>query len=166
MPGTSWRTSATFSIRDAQGYLAPAEGAAQLTQRLADSEVVSSQDDGLLEQYFYEQLALHANFSGIYLGRPDGEFVYVSRMDDKVPGGYRTKTHLDQRRGTAHRTDLEGSPAARAVPGTGPRRHLRPPQTAVVREGAGGAGHGVDLPVHLLHLPAARPHRGQPRVRR
>ncbi|MDF1552544.1 MAG: cache domain-containing protein [Deferrisomatales bacterium] len=82
---------ATFSIRDAQGYLAPAEGAAQLTQRLADSEVVSSQDDALLEQYFYEQLALQTNFSGIYLGRPDGGFVFVSRMNDKVAGGYRTK---------------------------------------------------------------------------
>ena len=95
---------ATFSIRDAQGYLAPAEGAAQLTQRLADSDVVSSQDDTLLEQYFYEQLALHTNFSGIYLGRPDGGFVFVSRMNDKVAGGYRTK--LISPNGGERRTEL------------------------------------------------------------
>ena len=95
---------ATFSIRDAQGYLAPAEGAAQLTQRLADSDVVSSHDDGLLEQYFYEQLALHTNFSGIYLGRPDGGFVFVSRMNDKVAGGYRTK--LISPNGGERRTEL------------------------------------------------------------
>lgn len=101
---------ATVSIRDAQGYLAPAEGAAQLTQRLADSDVVSSRDDALLEQYFYEQLALNTNFSGIYLGRPDGGFVFVNRMNEKVDGGYRTK--LISTAGAARRVELVWKDAA------------------------------------------------------
>jgi two-component system cell cycle sensor histidine kinase/response regulator CckA len=82
---------ATFTIHEAQGYLQPAQDAAKLTQRLADSAVISGQNKAVLEQYFYEQLGLHGDFAGIYLGSPTGDFLYVSRMDTKVKGGYRTK---------------------------------------------------------------------------
>ncbi len=95
---------ATFTVHEAQSYLGPAQDAATLTQRLADSEVVSSRNKAVLEQYFYEQLALNSNFAGIYLGTPDGEFVYVSRMDTKVPGGFRTK--VIHREGGRRVTDL------------------------------------------------------------
>jgi two-component sensor histidine kinase/HAMP domain-containing protein len=83
---------ATFTIHEAQGYLNPAQDAASLTQRLADSDVISRQNKAALEQYFYEQLGLHADFAGIYLGSPTGEFLYVSRIDTKVTGGFRTKS--------------------------------------------------------------------------
>ncbi len=82
---------ATFTIYQAQGYLNPAQDAAMLTQRLADSDVVSSRNRPALERYFYEQLALHSNFAGIYLGTPDGGFIYVSRNAQHDPGGFRTK---------------------------------------------------------------------------
>ncbi len=82
---------ATFTIHEVQNYLTPAQDAAVLTQRLADSEVVSSENTELLEQYFYEQLTLHASFAGIYLGLPDGGFIYVSRNNTRVEGGFLTK---------------------------------------------------------------------------
>ncbi len=65
---------ATFTIHEAQNYLDPARDAAHLTQRLAQNAVVSSQDIDELEQYFHEQLNLHSNFAGIYLGLPNGAF--------------------------------------------------------------------------------------------
>ncbi len=82
---------ATFTIHEVQNYLTPAQDAAVLTQRLADSQVVSSDNTAVLEQYLYEQLTLHASFAGIYLGLPSGSFIYVSRNNTKVAGGFLTK---------------------------------------------------------------------------
>ena len=82
---------ATFTIHEAQNYLRPAQDAAQLTQRLANSEVVSSENRAALEQYLYDQLSLHSSFAGIYLGLPSGAFIYVNRSNAKVEGGFRTK---------------------------------------------------------------------------
>lgn len=82
---------ATFTIHEAQNYLNPAGDAARLTQRLARNAVVSSQDTDALEQYLYEQLNLHSNFAGMFLGLPSGAFFYVSRSNTKVDRGFRTK---------------------------------------------------------------------------
>lgn len=82
---------ATFTVKESQHYLSPAQDAAQLTQKLAYSDVVSNRRIDKLERYFYEQLRLHSNFAGIYIGFVNGEFVYINRMDDKVPQGFRTK---------------------------------------------------------------------------
>lgn len=82
---------ATFTIHEAQHYLIPTQDAAELTQRLADRDVLSSTNKAGLEQYFFEQLRLHANFAGMYIGSPHGEFLYVSRSDWKVQGGFLTK---------------------------------------------------------------------------
>ncbi len=62
-----------------------------MTQRLADSDVVGSENIAILEQYFYEQLTLHASFAGIYLGLANGGFIYVSRNNTKIEGGFLTK---------------------------------------------------------------------------
>lgn len=83
---------ATYTIHEAQSYLKPAQDAARLTQRLADSNVVGNQNLDELESYFYEQLVLHPNFAGIYMGSPNGEFLYVSRIHQKVADGFRTKS--------------------------------------------------------------------------
>ncbi len=81
----------TLTIQQSQNYLEPAHDAVELTQRLANSKVVSSKDRKSLERYFSEQLALHSQIAGIYMGKPDGEFIYVMKNDSKVPGGLRTK---------------------------------------------------------------------------
>ncbi len=81
----------TFTIQEAQHYLDPARDAAELTEKLAFSDVVGTHRTGNLERYFYEQLRLHANFAGIYIGFPNGDFFYVNRMAEKAPAGFRTK---------------------------------------------------------------------------
>ncbi len=82
---------ATLTVQESQGYLNPARSAVQLTQRLARSEVIKSEDKGLMERYFYEQLSLYPQISGIYFGNPKGEFTFVMRNNSKFEGGYRTK---------------------------------------------------------------------------
>ena len=82
---------ASFTIHETQNYLSPAGEAAQITQRLVQNHVISSQDTDALEQYFYEQLNLHPKFAGIFLGFPNGAFFFVSRSNTKVDGGFRTK---------------------------------------------------------------------------
>lgn len=80
-----------MTIQQSQSYLEPAHDAVKLTERLADSEVVSSEDRISLERYFMEQLALHSQIAGIYYGNPRGEFIYVMKNDSKVKGGFKTK---------------------------------------------------------------------------
>ncbi len=81
----------TLTILQSQNYLAPAHDAVELTQRLANSKVVGSEDKESLERYFSEQLALHSQIAGIYMGKPNGEFIYVMKNNSKTKGGLRTK---------------------------------------------------------------------------
>ncbi len=80
-------------------HLALAQGAASLTRRLIASEVVSGAEgrSDVLEKYFLGQLATYPHFAGIYVGKPNGDFFYVSRSEARSPGGFRTKvlTHRD-----------------------------------------------------------------------
>lgn len=82
---------ATFTIKESQHYLNPAQDAAQLTEKLAFSDVVNNRQTDKLERYFYEQLQLHGSFAGIYIGFVNGEFFYVNRSNVQSPGGFRTK---------------------------------------------------------------------------
>jgi len=80
-----------LTIQQSQSYLEPARDAVKLTERLANSDVVSSEDRLVLERYFLEQLALHSQISGIYVGNNLGEFIYVMKNDTKIKGGYKSK---------------------------------------------------------------------------
>ncbi len=82
---------AMFSIEEAQHYLNPAQDAAQLTEKLALSDVVGKRQTDKLERYFFEQLRLHNRFAGIYMGFNTGDFFYVSRINKRTPNGFRTK---------------------------------------------------------------------------
>ena len=90
---------ATLTIQQSQNYLEPAHDAVELTQRLANSEVVSSEDKLSLERYFSEQLSLHSQIAGIYLGKPNGEFIYVMKNDSKARGGLKTKLITSTKKG-------------------------------------------------------------------
>ncbi len=72
-------------------FLQPAELAAELTQKLANHNVVSQQNSNSMERYFFEQLKLYPSFSGIYFGKKNGDFVYVNRDQTYSQKGYRTK---------------------------------------------------------------------------
>ncbi len=80
-----------LTIQQSQSYLEPAQDAVKLTERLANSKVVSSEDRILLERYFLEQLSLHSQIAGIYFGTPLGEFIYVMKSDEKTERGFKSK---------------------------------------------------------------------------
>ncbi|WP_411957091.1 sensor histidine kinase [Paracoccus homiensis] len=84
------RDVGTNTIEHSKGFLSPAEGAAQLAARLAQSRVVASDNTVLLEQLLFQQLQISPQFSGIYFGGADGSFLYVMRSPEGA-GPFRTK---------------------------------------------------------------------------
>ncbi len=84
---------ADLAMEKSQNHLAHAYGAAVLTRRLVAANVVSVNENNIdsLEQYFLDQLFIYSHFAGIYLGKPNGDFFYVSRNGQRSPGGFRTK---------------------------------------------------------------------------
>lgn len=75
-------------------FLAPAQAAADLTQKLANHGVVGSGNVAKLERYFFEQLRQHPSFAGIYYGMPDGGMVFVKRGGTDDPAPFLTK-HIE-----------------------------------------------------------------------
>lgn len=84
---------ADLTMAQSQNHLDQAQGAAHLTKRLIASNVVGNELDrrGVLEKYFLDQLAIYPHFAGIYVGLPNGDFLYVSRSDRRSKDGFRTK---------------------------------------------------------------------------
>ncbi|TRW98705.1 PAS domain S-box protein [Paracoccus sp. M683] len=75
-----------------KGFLDPARSAAELAARLAQHRVVASDNPILLEQFLFQQLRVTPNFSGLYYGDEEGNFVYIMRSDG--PGPFRSKIVL------------------------------------------------------------------------
>lgn len=90
------------TIAHSQGFLGPAEGAAELSARLAENRIVASENRGLLEALLFQQLLTTPQFAGIFFGDTQGDFVYVMRSDG--PGPFRSK--LVERKEDAQDTDL------------------------------------------------------------
>lgn len=80
---------ATASERSS-GFLKPAREAAELSQRLIESGIVSANDFTQLENLLFQTLLTETQISGIYFGDEAGNFTYVMRSDDG-PGPFRTK---------------------------------------------------------------------------
>jgi PAS domain S-box-containing protein len=89
---------ADLAMEQSQNHLAHAHAAAALTRRLLTANVVESSEKNFqaLEQYFLDQLALYPHFAGIYIGKPNGDFYYVSRSSERSAGGFRTKLTLNR----------------------------------------------------------------------
>ncbi|WP_112310254.1 ATP-binding protein [Pseudogemmobacter bohemicus] len=84
------RDVGTNAIEHSKGFLNPAQGAAELAARLAQNQVVASDDHARLEQLLFQQLQISPQFAGVYFGGEDGSFVMVSRTPDEA-GPFRTK---------------------------------------------------------------------------
>ncbi|MGB7244188.1 MAG: cache domain-containing protein [Sulfitobacter sp.] len=97
------RDAGKNTIEHSRGFLKPAESAAELATRLAESRVVASEDFEQLEKLLFQQLQISDQFSGVYYGDEQGRFVYVMRSE-KGPGPYRTK--IVSRDGTTRETQL------------------------------------------------------------
>ena len=96
---------ANLAKEQSQNHLAHAQAAAVLTRRLLNANVVGIDGNNAdkLERYFLDQLAISPHFAGIYLGKPNGDFYYVSR-NSQQPGAYfRTKIILNDSGGRSTR---------------------------------------------------------------
>jgi Signal transduction histidine kinase len=82
---------ASYTIDKAQNHLIPARKAASLTRGLSKNNIVSSKHTNSMVAYFYEQLYLHPQFSGIYFGSTNGDFIMASRYNQLQEGGFYTK---------------------------------------------------------------------------
>ncbi|NPD17511.1 PAS domain S-box protein [Xinfangfangia sp. D13-10-4-6] len=84
------RDVGTNAIEHSKGFLNPAQGAAELAARLAQNQVVASDDQTRLEQLLFQQLQIAPQFAGVYFGGEDGSFVMVSRTPGEA-GPFRSK---------------------------------------------------------------------------
>lgn len=73
------------TIAHSRGFLAPAQGAAELAARIAENEIVSSDDRQLLEQLLFQQLQTAPHLAGLFYGDESGNFVYVKRSESPAP---------------------------------------------------------------------------------
>ncbi|WP_299848725.1 cache domain-containing protein [uncultured Roseovarius sp.] len=92
----------TNTIEHSKGFLKPAKGAAELATRLAENQVIASDDFEQLEKLLFQQLQISPQFAGVFYGDEAGNFVYVMRSDG--PGPFRTK--VVRRDGDARETQL------------------------------------------------------------
>ena len=76
------------AIDNTRRFLVPAERSAQLTRQLISQGVLPTETTDSLERYFLAQLENNSQLAGIYLARPDGQFLMVKRQKD----GFLTKT--------------------------------------------------------------------------
>jgi|GEM_PF-751309 len=77
------------AIEHSKGFLKPARGTAELAKRLAENEIVASDNPEVLEKLLFQNLQVAPQFSGLYYGDQTGSFIYVKRSDGPAP--YRTK---------------------------------------------------------------------------
>ena len=75
------RVVATESIQNVDNLLSPAENLVVTTAGLIESEVLTSTTNEKLEQYLFENIRVNTNFSGMYIGWLNGDFLYVTRSN-------------------------------------------------------------------------------------
>ncbi len=92
----------TNTIEHSKGFLKPARGAVELATRLAENQVIASDDYEQLEKLLFQQLQISPQFSGVFYGDEAGNFVYVMRSDG--PGPFRSK--IIMREGVERFTEL------------------------------------------------------------
>ena len=72
------KTVATESVQSVEKLLLPAEHLAKTSRALMESEIIPSQANAQLERYFFENISQYSNFSGMYFGWVNGDFLHVS----------------------------------------------------------------------------------------
>ncbi len=66
-----------FALDKSKTYMLIARDAAELTRQLESKDVVNSEDISGMLRYFYEQLKINKQFSGIYYGNDKGDFLML-----------------------------------------------------------------------------------------
>ena len=81
--GNIMQNVTSFTIDKARSHLEPARDAALLTGALAVNNIVTSSEVSEMESYFFEQLLINSQFSNIYYGSVNGEFIMASRSGNE-----------------------------------------------------------------------------------
>ncbi len=79
------------TVRHTERFLQQAESAVSLAQSLQEAEVLSKDDSASLERFFFEQLKISPDFSGLYLGDNEGQFTFVRRSSEIEGTDFETK---------------------------------------------------------------------------
>jgi hypothetical protein len=79
------------SIAATEDYLKPAVLAVEESQLLLSQHILGPDNPDPLERFFFEQLRVRPLLEGLYIGNPAGEFFYVTRSNEKINDGTRTK---------------------------------------------------------------------------
>lgn len=76
---------------NASGFLALAQTAVRLSQRMFASGILSMQQPEILQRYFFEQLSIVPHIDGIFFGDPGGRFLFTKRSAERADSRYVTK---------------------------------------------------------------------------
>ena len=68
----------SYTIDKTRNHLDPAKDAAVLTSSLATNRIVTNEKIQQMEKYFYDQLSVYNQFSGIFYSNEQGDFVMAS----------------------------------------------------------------------------------------
>lgn len=85
-------------IERTKSFMTPAQKAAELTRELARHKVLNKQRPEEMKRYFYENLHLHSQFTGIFFGSNTGDFVHVQKDSDSKGKYYQSKVILREGR--------------------------------------------------------------------
>ena len=83
--------TAKNTIRHTQNFLQHADLAVNLSQGLLQEGFFTEPDRSDLELFFFEQLRVSPNISGLYYGDAGGSFIFVNRTVDIADVNFRTK---------------------------------------------------------------------------
>lgn len=90
------RAVATESVQSVENLLQPAEYSIKSSRQLMESGVLPTTPDEKLERYLFEQIKVNPNFSGMYFGWKNGDFLFVTRNDPDSGSPYLSKYVLDE----------------------------------------------------------------------
>lgn len=71
------RAVAIESVQNVENLLQPAEHLIRTARNLMESEVVPRKPELQLERYFFEEIKVNTNFSGMYFGWMNGDFLFI-----------------------------------------------------------------------------------------
>ncbi|MBN1649598.1 MAG: response regulator [Spirochaetales bacterium] len=72
------QNTTSYTIDKTRKHLDPAKDAARLTSSLATNRIVTNKNIRQMEKYFYEQLSIYTQFSGIFFSNSNGDFIMAS----------------------------------------------------------------------------------------
>jgi diguanylate cyclase (GGDEF)-like protein len=74
---------ATESLQNVDSLLSPAEDLVVVAASLIEDGAITLAPDKTMEQYFFHNIRVNTNFSGMYFGWNNGDFLYVTRNNPK-----------------------------------------------------------------------------------